>query len=77
MATDWKRSFKWPRERSEIILLTGGLGPTKDDLTKETLATLLGKTLFEHQPSMEIIENFFKQRGVEMTVNNRKQAVVT
>ena len=71
-----EKVIQMAKERSEIILLTGGLGPTKDDLTKETLATLLGKTLFEHQPSMEIIENFFKQRGAEMTVNNRKQAVV-
>jgi len=64
------------QERSDIILFTGGLGPTKDDLTKETIASVLGKTLVEHQPSMENIERFFKQRGMEMTANNRKQAHV-
>lgn len=69
-----KQVIQTAQERSQIILFTGGLGPTKDDLTKETIATVLGKTLVEHQPSMENIEHFFKQRGIEMTANNRKQA---
>lgn len=64
------------QQRSDILLFTGGLGPTKDDLTKETIASILGKTLVEHVPSMESIEHFFKQRGIEMTSNNRKQSLV-
>src|SRR5699024_9771894 len=64
------------RQRSEIIIFTGGLGPTKDDLTKETLATLVGTKLIENEHAMERIHNDFQQRGIEMTTNNRKQAMV-
>lgn len=64
------------RRRSDVVLLTGGLGPTEDDLTKDMVAELLGRKLVEHGPSMEKIVAFFSQRGLTMTENNRRQALV-
>ncbi|MDR0840914.1 MAG: competence/damage-inducible protein A [Christensenellaceae bacterium] len=58
---------------ADIVLLTGGLGPTQDDLTKETAAEALGKTLELHQPSYEALVSRFKAMGREMTPNNIKQ----
>lgn len=62
--------------RADILLLSGGLGPTQDDLTKETAAKALGKNLYLHEPSKEAITAFFKNRGIEITENNWKQAMV-
>ena len=61
-------------ERADIIITTGGLGPTLDDLTKETLARVFGKKLVLHQPSLERIRKFFQSINREMTPNNEKQA---
>ena len=47
------------RDRADIIITTGGLGPTLDDLTKETLATVFGKKMALHQPSLDRIKGFF------------------
>lgn len=62
------------RDRADIIITTGGLGPTLDDLTKETLATVFGKKMALHQPSLDRIKGFFQTIGREMTPNNEKQA---
>ncbi|WP_134686276.1 competence/damage-inducible protein A [Brevibacillus migulae] len=62
--------------RSEIILFTGGLGPTQDDITKETVASYVGCSLHIDEPAMQRIAAFFEQRGIIMTENNRKQALV-
>ena len=62
------------RDRADIIITTGGLGPTLDDLTKETLATVFGKKMALHQPSLDRIKDFFQTIGREMTPNNEKQA---
>lgn len=62
--------------RSKIIIFTGGLGPTKDDLTKETISAALGMKLVEDAQSMQRIEEYFKNRGRTMSENNRKQALV-
>lgn len=62
--------------RSDIILLSGGLGPTKDDLTKETVAEALGLKLLEDKASREKIASYFQTRGKIPTENNWKQALV-
>jgi len=58
----------------DLIITTGGLGPTQDDLTKETAAKVFGDELVLHQPSMEHLERFFARTKGRMTENNRKQA---
>nr|WP_297174936.1 competence/damage-inducible protein A [uncultured Agathobaculum sp.] len=62
------------RDRADIIITTGGLGPTLDDLTKETLAAVFGQKMALHQPSLDRIRDFFQTIGREMTPNNEKQA---
>lgn len=64
-------------ERSDILILTGGLGPTKDDLTKETVARVFGKKLYEHAETKERIQRYFEDIGhTDITQNNWKQAMV-
>ena len=62
--------------RADLIIFSGGLGPTKDDLTKETIARHLGLDLVIDQVALSYIEQFFAKRGIAMTENNRKQALV-
>lgn len=62
--------------RSDIVILSGGLGPTKDDLTKETAAKVMGKELVMDEHTRELISGFFQKRGSEPTENNWKQAMV-
>ncbi len=62
-------------DRSDVIITTGGLGPTMDDLSKETVAEFLGLDLVLHQPSLERIRNHFSATGRTMTKNNVKQAM--
>ncbi|KIL47786.1 competence/damage-inducible protein A [Jeotgalibacillus campisalis] len=64
------------QDRAELIILTGGLGPTKDDLTKETVAQFLGKKLVMHDESLHFIEQYFKNANKAMTANNQKQALI-
>lgn len=63
-------------ERSNLILFTGGLGPTPDDLTIETLADFFGAPLVEHPEILADIEAKFVSRGRVMTPSNRKQALL-
>ena len=62
--------------RSDIVLLSGGLGPTQDDLTKETAALAMGKTLVLDEHSRQRIQEYFTKKGMEITDNNWKQAYV-
>ncbi|AVK60755.1 competence/damage-inducible protein A [Lactobacillus sp. CBA3605] len=62
-------------KRNDLVILAGGLGPTKDDLTKQTLAAYLGVPLVEDDPAMQVIEQRFAQTGKVMTTNNRLQAL--
>lgn len=71
-----KAAIEMAEKRSKIIIFTGGLGPTKDDLTKETIAKHLGKELIINNEGLESIEVYFKRTNRAMTENNRKQALV-
>lgn len=62
--------------RADLVIMTGGLGPTYDDLTKETVAQKFGLPLELHQPSLDRITGFFQRMGREMTENNKKQAMM-
>lgn len=68
--------LKTAMERSDIVILSGGLGPTEDDLTKEVAAKVCGKELVLHEPSRAAIEKFFAERGTTPTENNWKQAML-
>lgn len=59
---------------TDLVITTGGLGPTQDDLTKEIICETMGFELEYHEPTMEIMEALFKKTGREMTDNNKKQA---
>ena len=71
-----KQAFALALSRSDIVITTGGLGPTEDDITKEMMAEQLGIPLVLHQPSLEAIQGFFARIGQPMTQNNRKQAML-
>lgn len=60
----------------DVVILTGGLGPTKDDLTKQTVANVLGRGLETNKEAMEFIEQYFKNENRPMTPNNKQQALV-
>ena len=62
-------------ERADVVLITGGLGPTLDDLTREVIAELMGVELQLHEPSLEFIKDLFLRRGREMPERNRSQAM--
>ncbi len=62
------------RERADIILMTGGLGPTKDDLTKIVLTDYFNTSLKLHEPSLADVTEIFKSRGREITELNTQQA---
>lgn len=69
-----KKSLALALERADIVITTGGLGPTKDDLTKEVIAQAMNRKLVLHQESLDKIEEFFKRFSRKMTDNNIKQA---
>ncbi len=62
--------------RAEVIVVTGGLGPTTDDVTREITAELLGLPLVEDATVWQAIQSRFARRGLEMTPRNRRQAQV-
>jgi nicotinamide-nucleotide amidase len=63
-------------ERSDLLILTGGLGPTDDDLTREVVARVLGRPLEYHAEIFEAIERRFAARGLKTPAINRRQAMV-
>lgn len=63
-------------ERAQVVITTGGLGPTNDDRTKHVLLQLFGGTMESHQPTLEHIRTLFALRGQSLTESNRRQADV-
>ena len=61
---------------SDVVIVTGGLGPTKDDITKKTLAELFGCGLVEHKPTYELVRKTLTARGIEFNPLNQAQALV-
>lgn len=66
--------FKRSLDRSDIIITTGGLGPTKDDMTKELAAEFFGMDMCLHEESLQKIKDYFKKMGREFVKSNEKQA---
>jgi nicotinamide-nucleotide amidase len=62
--------------RADLTLMTGGLGPTKDDITKKTLAKYFGSALRYDDRVLQMVTDFFEKRGRELTDLNRAQALV-
>lgn len=69
-------TVKTALKRSDVIILTGGLGPTRDDLTKEVVAAAMRRKLVEDAKAKDMLVSYFEKRGIEMTENNLKQALV-
>ena len=61
---------------TDIVLVTGGLGPTKDDITKKLLCEYFGSELVESDVALENVRRIFAVRGFELTPVNRAQALV-
>lgn len=69
-----RKAIEIGRSRADLLLFTGGLGPTQDDLTKDVLAGYLNRGLYIHEPTMAKIEHLFGSRGLHMVESNRRQA---
>ena len=74
-----KEAIEIAQNRADVIILGGGLGPTEDDLTKETTAEVFGRALYLDEHSKELIEQYFDKLGRDksaITANNWKQAMM-
>ncbi|GBG09667.1 competence/damage-inducible protein A [Paenibacillus agaridevorans] len=69
-----RQAIEIGRGRADLLVFTGGLGPTQDDLTKDVLADYLGRPMGIHEPSMRVIEELFSSRGAHMVESNIRQA---
>ena len=63
-------------EKVDLVIITGGLGPTKDDITKNTLCEYFGTKLVFHEPIFEHIKKRFANRNIDINQLNRDQALV-
>lgn len=71
-----KNVLKAALERADIIITSGGLGPTQGDITKEVTASLLNKPMYLHEESATQIQRFFNERRLCMPDNNLRQAMM-
>lgn len=62
--------------QSDIVIITGGLGPTKDDITKKTLAEMFGSELIPNRTVSDHVKRMLEERGIEFNELNRSQALV-
>lgn len=63
-------------QRSDVVIVTGGLGPTADDITRQAIARATGASLVLHQPTLANIRRRFSNWGAQMTANNQQQALM-
>jgi nicotinamide-nucleotide amidase len=63
-------------ERSDLVITSGGLGPTQDDLTREIVSKATGRDLYLHEELLAELEERFRRRGFIMTENNNRQAYI-
>ncbi len=71
-----RRALATAAERCDLIVMSGGLGPTCDDLTKEVTAEFFGRKMVTNEGELERIRAYFKETGRVMTENNEKQAKI-
>ena len=71
-----ERALKSAEQNADLVILTGGLGPTKDDITKQTLCKYFNTKLIFHDPTFEHIKNKFRHRNIGLNKLNRDQALV-
>jgi nicotinamide-nucleotide amidase len=71
-----KQAFSLAEDRADIIIVTGGLGPTEDDMTREAFQLISQMELEIHEPTMKKIQAFYANQQRQMTPNNKKQARV-
>lgn len=75
-----KEALRLALSRSDLILMSGGLGPTEDDISKETAAEVMDKKLVMHEPSKQAIQDYFDRKydcaGAEIPESNWKQAMM-
>ncbi|MDN4607397.1 competence/damage-inducible protein A [Sporosarcina highlanderae] len=71
-----KKAIGIAQKRADLIVFSGGLGPTKDDLTKETIAVILETYLENNVDALNSIEDYFLRANRIMTENNKKQALI-
>ena len=69
-------AVKRAMNQSDVVILTGGLGPTKDDITKKTLAEMFGSELIPNQTVSDHVKRMLEERGIEFNDLNRGQALV-
>lgn len=74
IAGDILESLGGSLQRADIVIITGGLGPTKDDITKQTLCKFFGTQLIVNQEALAEVTSFFEKRGRPLTEINKKQA---
>jgi nicotinamide-nucleotide amidase len=69
-------ALKKAEEKVDLVIITGGLGPTKDDITKNTLCKYFKTRLVLHEPTLEHIKERFARRNIDMNKLNQDQALV-
>lgn len=69
-----KRALQDAFDRADLVVTTGGMGPTFDDVTKETVAAYFEKKMVRNQEAMDRIVTYYQKRGIELTPNTKKQA---
>lgn len=71
-----EQAIRWACSEADLVIISGGIGPTEDDLTRFALADAMGVGLVEHAGAMRTLEDFFRGRGRPMPEKNRVQAML-